>query len=74
MGHPKLRKKTYQKPTHPWQKERIEEEKTLLKEFGLKNKKEVWRVNSLLRKHKRQAKKLNSKFMTGAIFTLPGSL
>lgn len=58
MGHPKLRKKTYKKPTHPWQKERLEEEKPLLKEFGLKNKKEVWRVNSLLRKNTRQAKKL----------------
>ena len=33
MGHPKLKKKKYSKPTHPWQKERIEEEKELLKEF-----------------------------------------
>lgn len=58
MGHPKLKKKTYSKPTHPWQKERIEEEKELLKEFGLKNKKEVWRVASLLRKYAKQAKNL----------------
>lgn len=58
MGHPKLKRKTYSGPTHPWQKERIEEEKELLKEFGLKNKKEVWRVSSLLRKYARQAKKL----------------
>ena len=28
------------------EEERIEEEKELLKEFGLKNKKEVWRVSS----------------------------
>ncbi|MBW2974784.1 30S ribosomal protein S4 [Candidatus Woesearchaeota archaeon] len=58
MGHPKLKKKTYSKPAHPWQKERIEEEKALLKEFGLKNKKEVWRVDSLLRKYAKQAKNL----------------
>ncbi|MEA2037995.1 MAG: 30S ribosomal protein S4 [Nanoarchaeota archaeon] len=58
MGHPKLRKKTYRKPTHPWQKERIDEERALLTEFGLKNKKEVWRVASLLRKYTKQAKKL----------------
>ena len=58
MGHPKLKKKTYSKPTHPWQKERLEEEKALLDEFGLKNKKEVWRVASLLRKYAKQAKNL----------------
>lgn len=58
MGHPKLKKKTYSKPTHPWQKERIEEEKVLLKEFGLKNKEEIWKVASLLRKYAKQAKKI----------------
>ena len=58
MGHPKLRKRTYSKPTHPWQKDRLEEEKELTKEFGLKNKKEVWKLNSLLRKNAKQAKKL----------------
>jgi small subunit ribosomal protein S4 len=58
MGHPKLKKKTYSKPTHPWQKERIEEEKELLREFGLKNKEEIWKVASLLRKYAKQAKNL----------------
>lgn len=58
MGQPKLKKKTYSGPTHPWQKERIEEEKVLLTEFGLKNKEEIWKVASLLRKYARQAKKL----------------
>ena len=58
MGHPKLKKKTYSKPTHPWQKERLEEEKGLLKEFGLKNKEEIWKVSSKLRKYAKQAKTL----------------
>lgn len=58
MGHPKLKKKTYSGPTHPWQKERIEEEKVLLADFGLKNKEEVWKVSSLLRKYQKQAKRL----------------
>lgn len=58
MGHPKLKKRKFSKPSHPWQKERIEEEKTLLKEFGLKNKEEIWKVASLLRKYARQAKNL----------------
>jgi small subunit ribosomal protein S4 len=58
MGQPKLRKRTYSTPTHPWQKERIEEEKALLNEFGLKNKEEIWKVGSKLRKYARQAKTL----------------
>ena len=58
MGHPKLKKRRYSKPTHPWQKERIEEEKLLLKEFGLKNKSEIWKAASLLRKYAKQAKDL----------------
>ena len=58
MGQPKLKKKKYSKPTHPWQKERLEAEKELLREFGLKNKEEVWKVSSLLRKYAKQAKTL----------------
>jgi len=58
MGDPRRRRKKYSKPAHPWQKERIEEEKLLSKEYGLKNKQEIWRANSLLRNFKRQAKTL----------------
>ena len=58
MGHPKLKKRRYSKPSHPWQKERILEEAEILEEFGLKNKRELWKVASLLRKHSAQAKRL----------------
>lgn len=58
MGDPKKRRKKYSTPTHPWQEERIAEEKLLLEEYGLKNKKDIWRSNSLLRNFKRQAKRL----------------
>lgn len=60
MGDPKKPKKKYSTPTHPWQKERIEEEKILTREYGLANKKEVWRVTSLVRKFAGQAKKLSA--------------
>ena len=60
MGDPKKPKKNYSTPTHPWQKERIDEEKILTREFGLANKKEVWRVTSLVRKFAGQAKKLSA--------------
>lgn len=58
MGSPKHQKRKYSTPTHPWQRERIEEEKKLLKEYGTKNKKEIWRMNSLLSRFKQQSKSL----------------
>ncbi len=41
MGDPKKIRKKYETPVHPWQKTRIVEEIALLKEYGLKNKKEI---------------------------------
>lgn len=58
MGDPKLPKKKYRTPSHPWQKGRIEEEKVLMKEYGLKNKKEIWKMASVLRNFHQQAKSL----------------
>jgi len=60
MGHPKKFRKKYSTPSHPWQKERIDSEKLLSDEFGLKNKKEIWKINSLLSNFKRQAKKYSA--------------
>lgn len=60
MGDPRKIRKKYQTPSHPWQKERIEEEKVLSKEYGLKNKKEIWKVYSLLRTFLKLAKKLSA--------------
>ncbi|MBW2997206.1 30S ribosomal protein S4 [Candidatus Woesearchaeota archaeon] len=58
MGDPKRHKKKYSAPAHPWQKARIEEEKELLKEYGFKNKNEIWKMVSFLRAAAAQAKKL----------------
>jgi len=60
MGHPKKQKKKYSKPRHPWEKERIEEERALLKEYGFKNKKEIWKLKTLLKKFSDQAKRLTA--------------
>lgn len=60
MGDPKKTKKKYSKPRHPWEKGRIEQEKILLKEYGLKNKKEIWKAQSILRRSTFQAKRLTS--------------
>ena len=58
MGDPRRIKKKYQTPSHPWQGERIKEEKEIVIKFGLKNKKEVWKMQSALKKIKRQTKSL----------------
>ncbi|MBW2993482.1 30S ribosomal protein S4 [Candidatus Woesearchaeota archaeon] len=58
MGDPKRQRKKYSKPSHPWLASRIEEEKAITKEYGLKNKKEIWRAESLVRNFTRQAKRL----------------
>lgn len=51
MGDPRKLRKKYEPPSHPWQKIRIEEEKVLMKKYGLKNKKEIWRAKGLIRKY-----------------------
>jgi small subunit ribosomal protein S4 len=58
MGDPKKQKKKYTTPQHPWEAERIKDEKVLLNDYGLKNKKEVWKMQSVLKKIKRQTKEL----------------
>lgn len=58
MGDPKRIRKKYETPSHPWIKSRIEEEKRLAKEFGIKTKKEIWKAETTLKKFKNQAKHL----------------
>ena len=56
MGDPKKARKKYSTPPHPWNKDRIGLEKTLTKEYGFKNKKEIWKISSLLKNFAKQAK------------------
>ncbi len=58
MGDPRRIKKKHQKPKHPWRADRLEAEKRILKTYGLKNKKEIWRAETLTRGFRRQARKL----------------
>jgi small subunit ribosomal protein S4 len=58
MGDPRKSKKKYRKPKHPWMIDRIEAEKGILKSYGLRNKKELWKAEALLRNYHRQARKL----------------
>jgi len=58
MGDPRKNRKKYTTPRHPWQKIRIDEEKVLLTDYGLKNKKDLWKSSSKLAQFKKQAKGL----------------
>jgi len=54
----KRKHKTYSKPKRPFDKVRIEEEAEIKKEFGLKNKKEIWKADSQIKSIREKAKKL----------------
>ncbi|MBU2589972.1 MAG: 30S ribosomal protein S4 [Nanoarchaeota archaeon] len=58
MGDPRKQRKKYNTPGHPWQAERINREAPLLIEYGLKNKKELWKMGSILQRFKSQTKDL----------------
>jgi len=61
MGDPKFPSKHYNTPSHPWQKVRIEKERNLIHQYGLKNKREIWKANTKVRSMRRQARKLTAK-------------
>jgi len=58
MGDPRKLRKKYSTPMHPWDAEKIKLEKGLIKEYGLRNKSEIWKMGSVLKKYKDLAKKL----------------
>ena len=67
MGDPKFSKRKYDTPSHPWQGDRIKEENELLKKYGLKNKKELWKAQSLLRNYRRQGRDLLARLRYGDV-------
>ncbi|MHC1630724.1 MAG: 30S ribosomal protein S4 [Methanotrichaceae archaeon] len=56
MGYPGKSHKAYDTPQHLWEADRIEQEVKLIKDFGLRNKKELWRAQSMLRKYRRASR------------------
>ena len=61
MGSPKSPKKKYNTPKHPWKEDRIESERELIKKYGLKNHKEVWKSKTYLSRYRQQARELLAK-------------
>lgn len=60
MGDPRKFRKKFTGPSHPWEGERIEGERKLIITYGLKNKKEIWKLTSKIRTYKKQVKKLTA--------------
>ena len=56
----KRKHKRYSKPKRPFDKTRIDEEAQIIKEFGLKNKKEIWRADAKINAIRKRAKALIS--------------
>jgi len=56
----KRKHKSYSRPRRPFDKARIIEENKIKKEFGLKNKREIWKAEARIKAIREKAKKLIS--------------
>lgn len=56
----KRKHKKYSRPKRPFDKQRIEDEKKIIEEFGLKNKKEIWKAEAKIKNIREKAKRLIS--------------
>ena len=65
MGDPKFNRRKYNTPSHPWQGERIAAENEMVRKYGLKNKTELWKVNSVLKTFRQRARNLQAKIRYG---------
>lgn len=54
----KRKHKIYSRPKRPFDKARIDEEAVIKKEYGLKNKKEIWKADAKIRVMRQKAKRL----------------
>jgi len=61
MGDIKKKRKLFSRPKKLFDRKRIDEENTLLKKYGLKNKREIWKAISAVSKLRRRAKTLIGK-------------
>ncbi|MGC8645279.1 MAG: 30S ribosomal protein S4 [Thermoplasmata archaeon] len=65
MGDPKKIRKKYETPRHPFEGGRIKNENKVLRSYGLKNKRELWKAESELRKYRANARDLQARLRLG---------
>ena len=58
MGDPKKQRKKFETPRFPWRTDVLETELKLLGQYGLRNKREIWRHKTLLSKYRGIARSL----------------
>ncbi|TRM83823.1 30S ribosomal protein S4, partial [Sulfolobus sp. A20-N-G8] len=58
MGEPKKSRKKWETPGHPWIKDRLRHEQELLGRYGLRNKREIWIAQTIIRNFRHQARSL----------------
>ena len=61
MGDIKRRRKLFSRPKKLFDRERMDEENVLVKKYGLKNKREIWKAKTAVSKFRRRAKVLIRK-------------
>jgi small subunit ribosomal protein S4 len=61
MGDPKRQRKKYETPRFPWRKDILQEELKLLGQYGLRNKHELWRHETMLSTFRGTARSLIGK-------------
>ncbi len=61
MGDPKKFRKKYQTPMHPWNKAAIDEEAEIKSDYGIRRKKEIYLMQSFLKRYRNIAKRLSTE-------------
>ena len=65
MAYPGKSRKTYSRPKTPWQADRIAAEVEMVKSFGLRNKRELWKAQAVLRKYRHSSRTLLASVAVG---------
>jgi small subunit ribosomal protein S4 len=66
MGYPGKNHKQYEKPTRKYEKQRQADEMRLLVNYGLRNKRELWKSQMVLRRFRRAARDITAMSSAGA--------
>ena len=61
MGDPKRQRKKFESPKYPWSKDRFESELRILGDYGLRNKRELWRHRTKLSRYRAISRELRGK-------------
>jgi len=61
MGDPRRQRRKYVTPRYPWRKDVLDTELKLLGEYGLRNKRELWRHHTMLSKYRKNARTILAK-------------